>query len=76
TGAMEVPSTAGVTLLTVIARAGGLSERASPRITVRRRGADGLMNELRAHYKRILEGRDPDLELVDGDIVVVAESFF
>lgn len=76
TGAMELPSTGSITLLTAIARAGGLTERASPRITIKRRGPDGLITDLQAHYKRILAGRDPDVELVDGDLIVVAESFF
>lgn len=76
TGAMEFQSTDRVTLLTALARAGGLSERASPRISVQRLGADGTRFELEAHYGRILQGRDPDLPLQDGDIIVVKESFF
>lgn len=75
-GAMQFQSTAPVTLLTVIARAGGLTDRASPKLRVKRRGDDGLMHEIEANYKRILDGEDPDLELRDGDILVVKESFF
>jgi polysaccharide export outer membrane protein len=75
-GAMEIPSTERMTLLTAIARAGGLTDRASPRITIKRRGADGRITDLHVHYKRILSGRDPDVELEDGDIVLVEESFF
>ena len=75
-GAIELDSTSPVTLLTVIARAGGLTERASPRVTIKRRGADGKVVDIEAHYKRILSGRDPDVELQDGDIIVVQESFF
>ena len=75
-GAMKIPSTERVTLLTAIARAGGLTERASPRILIRRLGEDGRMTETRAHYKRILDGRDPDVELRDGDLIQVVESFF
>lgn len=75
-GAMELPSTERMTLLTAIARAGGLTDRASPRITIKRRGADGRITDLRVHYKRILSGRDADVELENGDIVLVEESFF
>lgn len=75
-GRMEIPSTERMTLLTAIARAGGLTDRASPRITIKRRGADGRITDLQVHYKRILSGRDPDVELENGDIVLVEESFF
>ena len=32
--------------------------------------------EIEADYKRILAGKDPDVELRQGDVVVVKESFF
>ena len=32
--------------------------------------------EIVVDYKRILAGKDPDLELKQGDIVIVRESFF
>lgn len=75
-GAMQFKSTDDVTLLTVLARAGGLADRASPRIRIKRRDEDGHMQEIEANYKRILDGGDPDVELQDGDLVVVKESFF
>lgn len=75
-GELKFDSTGRVTLLTVIARAGGLTDRASPRIRIKRRGEDGRMTEVEAHYDRILNGRDPDIDLEDGDLVVVKESFF
>jgi polysaccharide biosynthesis/export protein len=75
-GAMQFESNQPVTLLTVIARAGGLTERASSKLRIKRRGEDGLMQEIEAHYGRILDGHDPDLELRDGDLLVVKESFF
>ncbi len=75
-GALQFESTEPVTLLTAIARAGGLTERASPKLRIKRRGEDGLMREIEAHYGRILDGQDPDLELEDGDLLVVKESFF
>jgi len=75
-GAMEFEGSAAPTLLTVIARAGGLTDRASPRLLVKRRGDDGLMGEIEAHYGRILDGEAQDPDLMDGDLVVVKESFF
>lgn len=75
-GPLEFSSTERLTLLTAIARIGGLSDRASPRIRIKRRGSDDRMQEIRANYKRILAGEEPDLELQDGDLVLVDESFF
>ena len=75
-GHMEFESSRRLTLLTAIARAGGLTDRASPRVRIKREGRDDLRDEIRANYKRILEGQDPDVELQDGDVVVVGESFF
>lgn len=75
-GELKFDSGGRVTLLTVIARAGGLTDRASPRISIKRPGEDGRVVEVAVHYERILNGRDPDVELEDGDLVVVKESFF
>ena len=75
-GAQEFRSTDRVTLLTAIARAGGLSDRASPRVQIKRRGSDDLMEEIVANYRRILNGEEPDVVLEDGDLVLVKESFF
>lgn len=75
-GALKFDGTGAPTLLTVIAQAGGLTDRASPRLVIKRRGEDGLMREIKAHYGDILDGDTPDLDLKDGDLVVVKESFF
>ena len=32
--------------------------------------------EIVVNYKRVLTGRDDDIELLDGDLVIVKESFF
>ena len=65
-----------VTLLTAIARAGGLTEAASNKIRIQRLGADGEREEIIADFRRVLDGKDTDPVLVDGDLVVVKESFF
>ena len=75
-GAITFKSTDRLTLLAAIARAGGLSERASNKVRIQRSGPDGKMTEIMARYKRILSGDEPDPALRDGDVVVVKESFF
>jgi polysaccharide export outer membrane protein len=75
-GAVVFSSSDRPTLLAVIAKAGGLTERASAKIRVRRRASDGTVEEIEVNYKRILSGKDPDLEMRDGDLVVIKESFF
>lgn len=62
-----------VTLLTAVARVGGLAATASKKVRIRRQGGD---DEIVADYRRILDGKDPDIELEDGDIVIVKEAFF
>ncbi len=74
-GAVTFRSTERITLLAAIARAGGLSDRASKRILVKRR-TDAGDTELEADYRAILAGRVPDLELQDGDVLYIKESFF
>ena len=75
-GALQFDSDDRLTLLSVVAKAGGLTDRASKKIRVKRRGADGKDTEIVVDYKRILGGDDPDLEIQPNDVVVVKESFF
>jgi polysaccharide export outer membrane protein len=78
-GALTFKSTDRITLLAAIARAGGLSDRASKRILVKHTGkpAPGAQAaEKTIDYRRILAGKDADVELREGDVVVVKESFF
>jgi polysaccharide export outer membrane protein len=75
-GALEFRGNERITFLAAIARAGGLTDRASPKVVVRRRAPGGGTEELTVLYKQVLAGGEPDLELQDGDIVVVKESFF
>ena len=69
-------ATERITLLPAIARAGGLSDRASRTSRSSAGTASRPAVEIKANYKRILSGKEPDLELADGDVVVVKESFF
>jgi len=72
-GAMLFKSTDRITLLAALARAGGLTERASNKVVVRRFESG---DELSVNYKKLLAGRRPDIELIDGDLIIVKESFF
>lgn len=75
-GAVSFKSTDRPTLLTAIAQAGGLTERASSKIAVKRLRADGTREEIVVNYKQLLAGKVPDLALRDQDLIVVKESFF
>jgi polysaccharide export outer membrane protein len=74
-GAQSFQSTDRITVLTAIARAGGLTDRASKKIQIKRRGHDGRETEFEVDYRRILSGKDADLALQSGDVLVVKESF-
>jgi polysaccharide export outer membrane protein len=75
-GAITFRSTDRITLLAVLARAGGLTERASKKIRIRKRTGDSLGRELEVDYRRVLAGEAADPELEEGDVVVIRESFF
>ena len=75
-GALEFDSDDRVTLLSVIAKAGGLTDRASKSILIKRRGPDGKDVESRVNYKAIIAGKESDPTLKADDVVVVSESFF
>jgi len=75
-GAHGFRSTERITLLTAVARAGGMTDRASRRIVIKRETDSGETRAIEVDYKRILSGKDDDIELEAGDIVVVKESFF
>ncbi len=65
-----------ITLLSAIARAGGLTERASKKILIKRESDAGATDEIVVDYKAIISGRLPDFELRRGDVIVVKQSFF
>jgi polysaccharide biosynthesis/export protein len=74
-GAQSFKSNERISVLTAIAHAGGLSDRASSRILIKRAtGANGPQ-EISVDYKKIVAGKEPDLELRQGDVLVVKESF-
>ncbi|MFZ2492708.1 MAG: polysaccharide biosynthesis/export family protein [Thermoanaerobaculia bacterium] len=75
-GAMEFDSDDRLTLLTVIAKAGGLTDRASKRIRISRRGVTGQDTETEIDYKAVLAGRINDPQLNADDVVIVKQAFF
>lgn len=75
-GAITFRRTERITLLAALARAGGLSERASNKIRIQRREDGGATRDLVVHYRRIVAGEEPDPELRHGDVLIIKESFF
>ena len=75
-GAIAFRSTDRITLLAVLARAGGFTDRASKKILVKRRAGDTLGEEIEVDYRKVLAGKAPDPTLGEGDVVVVKESLF
>ena len=75
-GALQFDSDDRLTLLSVIAKAGGLTDRASKTVRIKRRGADGKDVEKVVDFKRIVSGQIPDLPIEPNDVIVVKESFF
>lgn len=75
-GALSFTSTDRITVMTAIARAGGLSDRAAGTLTIKRRDRSGKDLEIKVNAKRVLAGKEPDVELQSGDVLVVKESFF
>ena len=75
-GAIVFKSTERITLLTVIARAGGLSDRASKKVRIVRGKAGETAQQIDVDYKAVLAGKIADPILQESDVVVVKESFF
>ena len=75
-GALTFKSSERITILTAIAHAGGLTDRASNRIVIKRAAGGSGPTEITVDFKKILAGKEPDVELRHGDVIVVKESFF
>ncbi len=75
-GALEFKSNERISVLAAIAHAGGLTDRASSKIQIKRAAGTSGPRELTVDYKKILAGKEPDLELRQGDVLVIKESFF
>lgn len=75
-GSQTFSSKDRITVLSALASAGGLTDRASNKIRVRKRSPDGTGSVITVNFKRLLAGEDLDPELSDGDFIMVKESFF
>ena len=75
-GSLSFKNNKRVTLLTAIARVGGLTETASNKLVIKREDETGKRFEINVDYRKLLNGKEPDVELRDGDLIVVKESFF
>ena len=75
-GSLEFDSDDRITLLSAIAKAGGLTERASLQVRIRRRDAAGTETEIVADYGRIARGKQSDVPLQADDAVIVKLAFF
>jgi polysaccharide export outer membrane protein len=75
-GALTFKSSERVTVLAAIASAGGLTDRAAHKILIKRADPGDGPAEVLMDYKRVLAGKEPDVELRPGDVIVVKESFF
>jgi polysaccharide export outer membrane protein len=75
-GSLEFDADDRISVLSALAKAGGLTERASYSIRIKRRDKDGRDSEQVVHYGRIVAGKEPDVLLQPDDVVVVKESFF
>lgn len=75
-GAISFRSNERITVLAAIAKAGGLTESASKKILVRRARSDDGHREITVDYRRILSGKEADLELQSGDFIIVKEALF
>ncbi len=75
-GAVQFDSDDRLSLLAAISRSGGLTDRASNTIRIRRKAPDGRDVDTAVNIKRVLSGKDPDPQLSKDDVIIVRESFF
>jgi polysaccharide export outer membrane protein len=76
-GVHKLPVGDEATLLKAVALAGGLSDRASKKgVNIKRRGPDGKESIIKVNLGDLLSGKQADVILLEGDVVIVNESFF
>jgi polysaccharide export outer membrane protein len=75
-GALEFDRDDRITLLSVIAKAGGLTDRAKNQVLIKRKGPDGRDTQTMVNFKAVIAGKAPDVPLMPDDVVVVQESLF
>jgi polysaccharide export outer membrane protein len=77
-GALQVKMSKKITLLQAIAQAGGTTDRASKSgIVIKRKdNKTGKEIKIKVNLRDIINGKKPDIELKEGDVVFVPESIF
>ena len=77
-GKLEVKMSKGITLLQAIAQAGGLTDAAKKSgVTINRKDEKtGRETKIKVNLGEIIKGRKPDVDLHEGDVVIIAESFW
>jgi polysaccharide biosynthesis/export protein len=76
-GALQVKMSKKLTLLQAIAQAGGPTENAAKsRVTIKRKDRKtGKETRINVNLNDLIKGKKPDIELQEGDVVFVPESF-
>ena len=71
----RIIATGNITLMQALADAGGPTDRAASRCVIKRKG-NGKETSIVVDYKKILNGKAPDVPLQDDDTIYVRESTF
>lgn len=74
-GSVQFRRSQSPTLLQVLAAAGGPTDRASKKVILKR-VVSGVEKTFHYDFKKIIDGRQNDIVLLDGDRIVFAEAFF
>ncbi len=74
-GSVQFRRSQSPTLLQVLAAAGGPTDRASKKVILKR-VVGGVEKTFHYDFKKIIDGRQNDIVLLDGDRIVFAEAFF
>jgi polysaccharide export outer membrane protein len=77
-GRMEVKMSKKITVLQAIAQAGGLADGARKSgVTIKRKDKKtGKEVKMKVDLGGIMKGKKPDIELVEGDVVIIPESIW
>lgn len=77
-GRMEVKMSKKITVLQAIAQAGGLADGARKSgVTIKRKDKKtGKEVKMKVDLGGIMKGKKPDIELKEGDVVIIPESFW
>jgi polysaccharide export outer membrane protein len=76
-GALKVKISEKITLLQAIAEAGGLAEGAKQSaVVITRKDKSGKEQKIHVNLKDVISGKRKDIQLQEGDVVFVPESFW